>query len=64
MEAVLVKDFMRLRIKVVGCLDVIDEDPRRLFELLLLGIDECPQSKVYIEEVDLQSTDGQGGSTP
>ena len=55
---------MRLRIKVVGCLDAIDEDPRRLFELLLLGIDECPQSKIYIEEVDPREADGQGGSTP
>lgn len=55
---------MRLRIKVVGCLDAIDEDPRRLFELLLLGIDECPQSKIYIEEVDPREATGQGGSTP
>ncbi|MGC9011536.1 hypothetical protein [Thermogladius sp.] len=58
------EDSMRLRIKVVGCLDAIDEDPRRLFELLLLGIDECPQSKIYIEEVDPREADGQGGSTP
>ncbi len=41
-----------LRIKIVGCLDVVVEDPEKALKVLLLGLDSCSPTRIYIEEVN------------
>ena len=52
-----------LRIKIVGCLDVVVEDPEKVLKVLLLGLDSCQSTRIYIEEVTPPEA-SQGGSTP